>query len=72
MIKNRGDGMQKGPGDTNPRGPPQSIINRQTSNTFISLIARAKNANRDDYGHNTPAAPTTPRGGGTNSSSPAC
>jgi len=62
----KGDGMQKkGPGENIPCGPPH--------NNFVSLILRARIANRrdDDDSHNTPAAPTTPRGGGTNSSSPA-
>ena len=63
-VEKKGDGMQKkGPGENIPSGPPH--------NNFVSLILRARIANRDDDSHNTPASPTTPRGGGTNSSSPA-
>ena len=72
MIKKRGDGMQKGPGENNPRGPPHTKFIGEISTSFISLRLRAKIAKRDDDSHNTPAAPATPRGGGTNSSSPAC
>ena len=72
MIKKRGDGMQKGPGGNNPRGPPHTISDSKYPSTFVSIILRARNAKRDDDSHNTPAAPTTPRGGGTNSPSPAC
>ena len=73
MIKKRGDGMQKGPGENNPRGPPHTILDSKYPSTFVSIILRARNAKRDDDdSHNTPAAPATPRGGGTNSPSPAC
>ena len=72
VKKKEGDGMQqKGPGDNIPSGPPHNNLVEQASHNFISLILRARNANRDDDSHNTPASPTTPRGGGTNSSSPA-